>query len=218
MSDYPPVSGYSANYGNPDTNSPYPPPSYPNQYLQQDPSQTQTHWAPNYDTSVSAYGYNNSVPPFNPTAFTAGAPSLPFQVWNQDNTHLPHYNPPQSNAQYIGYDNSTLQMPYYPAQQPYQHSSQAQKPYDEGEVSEGDFDDAYGPQNPAPPPVGDSGANYYAGNDGSGYMDTAQRAVYARAQNYSHAQSGRTFITLFGHFGTCLLTNSKRLYFPSRIS
>jgi hypothetical protein len=187
MSDYPPTAPYGVSYGAQDhTNPPYLPPTYPNQYLQPDNGHTgQTHMTANYD----AYGYNRAVPAFSAAAVASGIPPLPiYQGWNQDPIPLPPYTAPQSATQYAGYmDNSHQNNQYYPAvnQTNYQQNTQVGRHFEQGELSEGEFEDGAAVTNT--PPIG-YGASHYRGNDGTGYVDTAQRAVYSRNNDY-HPQA-----------------------------
>jgi len=199
MSDYPPPQ---YGYGGPNqTNAPYLPPTYSNQYSQQDNSHTgQASYAQNYDPNMTAYGYNGSVPGFSAAALASGAPPLPiYQGWNQDPIPLPAYTAPQNNMQHPGYAVNPYHPNNYSYQQQYpapsavqqhsypQHEQQA-KPFDEGEVSEGEYDDGYNPTNPAPV---EHGSNHYYGNDATGYVDTAPRPVFAGGQDPASVQSGR---------------------------
>jgi hypothetical protein len=194
MSNYPPAPPYGA-YGNqPQTNPPYLPPSYPTQYVQPDDGHAaQTHIASNYN--ASAYGYNNSIPGFSAGSLAPVAPPLPiYQGWNQDALPLPSYSTPQNNVQYTGYGGNTYQtqQPYAPPQpQIYHQNTQQVAPYDEGELSEGEFD-TYGGQGTGGAAPADYGSNYYQGHDGTGYTNTAHRAVYPSGQDYSnqHYASG----------------------------
>jgi hypothetical protein len=187
MSNYPPPS-YGAN---PNPTPPYLPPAYPNQYLQADDGRTsQGHMASNYDTSMNAYGYNRTVPAFSAAAVASGVPPLPiYQGWNQDAVPLPPYTLPQNGGQYNGYTNNvqSQQQQYYPppAQPSYQQHPQQPKPFEQ-DLDEGEFDDSAVAANA--PSIG-YGATQYRGNDGTGYVDTAQRAVYSRPQEYSPQQS-----------------------------
>jgi hypothetical protein len=197
MSDYPPAPPYGASYGSqPQTNPSYLPP-YPNQYMPQDDGRAaQTHMTSNYDASMSAYGYNNSIPGFNAGSLASAAPALPiYQGWNQDAIPLPSYSTPQNNMQYTGYGGNSYQTPHsYSAPQPqsFHQTTQHPAPYDEGELSEGEFD-AYAGQNTGGATSASYGSGYYHGNDGTGYMNTAQRAVYPSSQDYNNQQyaSGR---------------------------
>lgn len=183
MSDYPSTPLYGANYGQNQPNPPYVPPAYPNQYSQPDDGHMGQHqYAPSYDSNMAAYGYNGAVPGFSAAALAAGAPPLPiYQGWNQDPVPLPPYNA-QSNMQHTGYTTNAYNnypQQYPPPPQNYQQNIQPAKPYDEGEVSEGEFEGAYTPQNSTHV---NYGANQYSGNGGNvgnGYVDTAHRAVYA---------------------------------------
>ena len=143
--------------------------------------------ASNYDTSMSAYGYNGAIPGFSAAAVASGVPPLPiFQGWNQDSIPLPPYTSPQNAPQYAEYsDGSHHNAQYFPPVEPqhYQHSTQAAKPFDNGELSEGEFEDNSFPGNTAPVSYG---INQYQGN--GGYVDTAHRAVYSRSQDFSPAQ------------------------------
>jgi hypothetical protein len=182
MSDYPSTPHYGANYGGQNQpNPPYLPPAYPNQYSQSDDGHMGQHqYAPNYVANMAAYGYNGVAPGFSAAALAAAAPPLPiYQGWNQDPVPLPPYNTQHNTMQQTGYTASTYNdypQHYAPPQQSYQHNIPQAKPYDEGEVSEGEFDGGYAPQNPTPV---DYGATQYGANGGNGYVDTAQRAVYA---------------------------------------
>lgn len=98
--------------------------------------------------------------------------------------------------QYTGYGGNPYQTQQsYPAPQPqtYHQNTQHVTPYDEGELSEGEFD-AYGGQHSGGTAAADYGSNYYQGNDGTGFMNTAHRAVYPN-QDYSNQQysSGTCF-------------------------
>lgn len=198
MSDYPATPHYGANYGGQNQqNPPYLPPTYPNQYPQTDESHMPQHqYAPSYDADVSGYGYNGGVPGFSAAALAAGAPPLPiYQGWHQDPASLPAYNPTHNNIQHVGYgaplyDGFPQQYPP-PAPQQTQHSYQQHLPttktYDEGEVSEGDFDGRYTQKSAV-----NQYASQYPGNGGNGYIDTAHRAVYTRSQDPIPLQAHRT--------------------------
>jgi len=180
MSDYPP---YGANYPARDqTNPPYLPPTYPNQYLQADDGVT-GHMASNYN--MAAYGYNRAIPTFSAATVASGVPPLPiYQGWNQDAIPLPPYTLPHNAAQYTGYssDSQNHSQHYHSAShQSYPQNAPAAKPFEPGDLSEGEFE-------ANTPPIG-YGATQFRGNDGTGYMDTAQRAVYSRTQNYSPQQA-----------------------------
>ena len=140
----------------------------------------QHQYAPNYDANMAAHGYNGAAPGFSAAALASGAPPLPiYQGWNQDHVPLPAYNPQHNAMQPTGYTANTYNnypQQYAPPQQSYQNSILQAKPYDEGEVSEGDFDGGYAPQNPTPVVYG---ATQYGANGSNGYIDTAQRAMYA---------------------------------------
>jgi hypothetical protein len=155
----------------------------------------QTHMASSYDTSMAAYGYNNAIPVFNPGSLAPAAPPVPvYQGWNQDAVPLPSYSAPQTNVQYAGYGSNSYQtQPAYapPHPQTYHQNTQHIAPYDEGELSEGEFD-AYGGQRAAggggAAASATYGSNYYQGNDGTGYMNTAHRAVYPSGHDYTNQQ------------------------------
>lgn len=190
MSEYQPALPYGASYGVRDHPNPtYLPPAYPNQYLQGNDGHT-GHIGNNNDTSIGAYTYNSSIPSFSASAVASGIPSLPiYQGWNQDGISLPPYTTPHHPAPYTGYSGNTQENSQYfqTMRQPISHqNSGVAKPFEPNDLSEGEFEDTAALTNT--PPVGYS-SNYYRGNDGTGYMDTAQRAVYSRAQNYS-PQSG----------------------------
>ena len=172
--------GYGAHQDQ--NNPPYLPPMYPNQYPQQDDGRMDQAGMPSsYDASgMSTYGYNGATPSFSASAIASGVPPLPiYQGWNQDPVPLPPYAPANPTPQYGGYTNGVHQNPqYYPPPQPtYQHNQPASRPYDEGELSEGEFEGA------AP----SYGTNQYRPNDGKGHVKTTQRSSYpiAHDQNQS---------------------------------
>lgn len=138
MSNYPPTNGYAMGYGGPGQgNQPYIPPAYQTQYPQTDDGNTgqgQAHFTANYD----AYGYNRAMPTFSAPALASGVPPLPiFQGWNQDSIPLPPYT--TVAAPYNGYTDTPQ---YYApvSQAPYQQPVQ-DPPFDQRELSEGEFDD-----------------------------------------------------------------------------
>lgn len=193
MSNYPSTPSYGGNYGARDqTNPTYLPPTYPNQYLQGDDGRaSQGQMGADYDASMSAYDYNRAVPTFSASAVAAGVPPLPiFQGWNQEAVPLPPYTTPQNTSQYTGYGNDyQANAPYYQqpmVQQPYHHHTGVAKPFEQNDLSEGEFEDVAGSTNT--PPVG-YGSTSYRANDGVGYMDIAHRAI-SRAQDYNPQQSG----------------------------
>jgi hypothetical protein len=188
MSEYPSTPHYGANYGGQNQqNPPYLPPTYPNQYPQTDEGHIgQLQYAPSYDANISSYGYNGAVPGFSAAALAPGAPPLPlYQGWNQDPVPLPVYNAPLNNMQHSGYavhpyDRYPQQYPPATSQSNYHQHISPTKQFDEGEVSEGEFDNGHAPSNSA---TMDYASAQYAGNGGNGYIDTAHRAVYARSQD-----------------------------------
>jgi hypothetical protein len=221
MSDYPPHP-YGAGYGARDHgNPPYLPPTYPNQYLQTEDGRTvqgQVHAASNYD----AYGYNRAIPAFSAAAVASGVPPLPiYQGWNQDSIPLPPYTAPSNPTQYAGYtDSSQHNTQYYPvvSQTGYQPPVTAPRPFEQGELSEGEFEDGAVATNT--PPAG-YGTTRYHGNDGTGYIDNAQRAVYSRTQDYSPHQSSYPGMLLNPpcYFHSYLLVPANNLnYSPQDIS
>jgi hypothetical protein len=190
MSDYPPTPSYGANYGA-QGNPPYLPPTYPNQYLQEDGRAGQGHIASNYDASMAAYGYNRNVSAFGAAAVATGVPPLPiYQGWNQDAIPLPPYTTLHNGPQYGSYtDNSLQNNQYYQplvSQPNFQQNLHAVKHYESNDLSEGEFEDGAIATNT--PPVGYH-PGHYGGNDVTGYHDTAQRAIYSRTQDYSPQQS-----------------------------
>ncbi|KAH8787177.1 hypothetical protein BGZ57DRAFT_755743 [Hyaloscypha finlandica] len=188
MSDYPSTPSYGASYGARDqTNPSYLPPTYQNQYIQGDDGRA-GHMAANYDASMAAYSYNRAVPTFSAAAVASGVPPLPiYQGWNQDSIPLPSYTAPHNPPQYASYGSASQASPQYYQhqamnQQSYHQNTGVAKPLEQTDLSEGEFEDAGASTNT--PPIG-YGSNHYSANDGTGYMDTAQRAVYSRAQDYS---------------------------------
>lgn len=198
MSDYPSASQYGANYGSQNQpNPPYLPPTYPNQYSRPDDGRMgQNHYAPNYDANMSAYGYNGHAPGFTAAPIATGAPPLPmYQGWNQDPVPVAPYNEQHDAMQRTGYTSNAYNnySQHYPTvQHSYQQSMQPAKPYDEGEVSEGEFDGGYPPQNPVST---DYTATQYGGNVGNGFVGTAHRAVYHRSQNQPPVQTSPAGMT-----------------------
>jgi len=183
MSEYNQHSHYGVNYGSQNhTNAPYLPP-YPNQYSQtNDGGSAQQNYIPNYDVNAAGYGYNQSVPGFNPTSVASVVPPLPiYQGWNQDPMPLPTYNAPSGNM-YSNQNYSSFPQPYpsIPQHQAYQPNPRVGKPYDDRKVSDTDYSTAYAPPNHTP--VIYSSAQY-RGADGNGYVDTAHRAVYPTPQD-----------------------------------
>ncbi|KAG4433393.1 hypothetical protein IFR05_011129 [Cadophora sp. M221] len=193
MSDYPSTPSYPPGYGSRDQQiPPYLPPTYPNQYLQADDSQ-QGQMASHYDSSMSAYGYNRSIPSFSASAVAAGVPPLPiFTGWNQDPVALPSFNnTPNNGAQYPGYTNSAHSTPYYqpPSQSAYQQQMLGVKSYDQGDLDEGEFEDQTNATHTSSNTYGNS---QFRENGGTGYIDTAQRAVHSKARDYSPQQSSHS--------------------------
>jgi len=139
MSDYPPTPSYGASYGARDqTNPPYLPPTYPNQYLQGDDGHTENIGS-SYDASMSAYAYNRSIPTFSAAAVASGVPPLPiYQGWNQDAMPLPPYTAPHNPSQYTGYGGSSQSNAQYyqPAgQQNYHQNTGIAKPLEQTDLS-----------------------------------------------------------------------------------
>ncbi|KAH7390304.1 hypothetical protein BKA64DRAFT_678928 [Cadophora sp. MPI-SDFR-AT-0126] len=190
MSDYPSNLSYPTGYGVHDQqNPPYLPPAYPNQYPQADNGQ-QGQVASHYDTSMSAYAYNRTIPSFSASAVAAGVPPLPiFQGWNQDSVPLPPYTTPNNGNQYPGYTNIAQQpAPYYqaPSQPSYQPQISGNKSFDQGDLDEGEYEDH---SNATHTPATGYNATQLRENSGTGYTDSAQRAVYSKAKEYSPQQS-----------------------------
>ena len=188
MSEYQ-STPYGASYGAPDqSNPPYIPVTYPTQYVQGD--DRTGHMGANYDASMAAYSYNRGIPGFSAAAVASGVPPLPiYQGWNQDAMPLPPYTAPPNPSPYPSYSGtSQVNTQYYqPMGQPsYPPNNAVAKPFEQTDLSEGEFEDVGA--SISTPPIG-YGSNHYHGSDGTGYMDSAQRAVYSRAQDYS-PQSG----------------------------
>jgi hypothetical protein len=139
---------------------------------------------------MAAYAYNRAIPTFSAAAVASGVPPLPiYQGWNQDAIPLPPYTTPHNPSQYTGYGGgSQANAQYYQpiGQQNYHQNTGVVKPFEQSDLSEGEFEDAGASTNT--PPVG-YGSGHYQRNDGTGYMDTAQRAVYSRAQDYGPQSS-----------------------------
>ncbi|KAI9046950.1 hypothetical protein LZ554_009025 [Drepanopeziza brunnea f. sp. 'monogermtubi'] len=185
-------------------NPQYLPPTYPNQY---DSQQGQPQMAPHYDAAMAAYGYNRAAPSFSASAIASGVPPLPiFQGWNQDSMPLPPYTTPQAQTQaqaqtqYTGYNNNAFNSnaqqntQYYPptAQPSYQQQAPGVRPYEQGELRDGGFDDEI--TRATHTPSAGYGAPQYLENGGNasggtGYTDTAQRAVYSKPRDYTPANN-----------------------------
>ncbi|EKD14354.1 hypothetical protein MBM_07584 [Drepanopeziza brunnea f. sp. 'multigermtubi' MB_m1] len=181
-------------------NPQYLPPTYPNQY---DSQQGQPQMAPHYDAAMAAYGYNRAAPSFSASAIASGVPPLPiFQGWNQDSMPLPPYTTPQAQTQaqaptqYTGYNNTAFNSNaqqntqyYAPTAQPsYQQQAPEVRPYEQGEQREGGFDDEI--TRATHTPSAGYGAPQYLENGGNssggtGYTDSAQRAVYSKPRDYT---------------------------------
>jgi hypothetical protein len=196
MSDYPHAPPYGASYGTQhQPNASYVPPTYPNHpYPQTDSGHTgASQYTQNYEASLNPYGYNQqAVPAFTATSVPSGPAPPKFPAWNQDPATLPAYTTPQNTMPYPSYaDSSYNNAPYYPSveQQSYLQNSRYSNLADEGELSGGEYDDTYAPTNPA---LVSYGSNQYQVPGGTGYMGTAQRAVYPRTQNYSPLHSAQT--------------------------
>lgn len=212
MSDYPSMPSYGASYGARDqTNPPYLPPTYPTQYLQGDDGRI-GHMGGNYDASMAAYSYNRSIPGFSAAAVASGVPPLPiYQGWNQDAMPLPPYTAPSNHSQYSGYGGvSQTNAQYYQpvGQQNYHQNTASAKSFEQADLSEGEFEDVGASTNT--PPVG-YGSSQYRGNDGTGYMDTAQRAVHSRAQDYSPQSGYQSMLRQISVTFPLLLTHSSKL-------
>jgi hypothetical protein len=197
MSDYPPTPSYGAHYGSRDqANPPYLPPTYPNQYIPPDDGRAaQGHMASNYDTSMSSYVYNRPLPPFSAAAIASGVPPLPpFNGWNQDPIPLPPFIPPQNPIQYPPLNNNPqFGSQFYPSYgQPSYHANvQTAKPYEQGELSEGEFEDNGLATNT--PPVA-YGASHYT--NGTNYGDSSTSAGYSGARELNTQQS---YPSMFNH-------------------
>ena len=138
------------------------------------------------DYNASAYAYNNAVPGFNAGSGDPAAHALPiYQGWNQGAVTVPSYSAPQSNMPYTGYAANSYQATYAPDPHTHQPNTQHVAPYDEGELSEGEFD-TYGGQNNNGAAPALYGSNYYQGNEGTGYINTVQRPVYFNGQDYNN--------------------------------
>ncbi|KUJ09359.1 uncharacterized protein LY89DRAFT_285810 [Mollisia scopiformis] len=191
MSDYPSTPSYGANYGSRDqTNPPYIPASYPNQYMQPDDGRTaQGNMASHYDTSMSAYAYNRALPSFSAAAVASSVPPLPiYQGWNQDSIPLPPFNPPHNTAQYPSYGNNAQNGSQFYSSMGhtnYLPNAQPAKAYEQGELSEGEFEDGGLATNT--PPAGYSTSQY--GNGGTNYNDNSSHAGYAQVQDFTPQQT-----------------------------
>jgi hypothetical protein len=180
MANYPQTPSYGAN--------PYLQPPYSNQYLQSEESRTnQGHMGGHFDNSMNGYGYNRTVPTFSAAAVASGVPPLPiFQSWNQDSMPLAQYSNSQNAGQYSnGYNRDAQSQQHYPplSQTNYQqHMPQSRAlELESGEV---EFD-ANANTMAANTTAVRYGASQYTGNEATGYVDTAQHAMYSGAQEYN---------------------------------
>ncbi|KAG9229273.1 hypothetical protein BJ875DRAFT_203259 [Amylocarpus encephaloides] len=189
MSNYPVAPQYGLNYGVQDqTNPPYLPPAYPTQYIQPaDARMGHGNMSSSYDASVPSYGYHGPAPSFSASAIASGVPPLPiFQGWNQDAMPLPPYNA-HNGQQYANYSDQNIQgahqnsQYYAPPNQPsYQSNAQVPRPYDEGEVSEGEFEGNIHSMNQA-----SYRGNQYSATSRTPYIEPAHQPTYntPQAQN-----------------------------------
>ncbi|KAH8646374.1 hypothetical protein BGZ60DRAFT_570702 [Tricladium varicosporioides] len=176
MSDYPPVS-YGMGYGAHDqSNSSYIPPTYPAQYMpQNDGRMAQGNMPASYDAPMSSYGYNGPTPSFSATAIASGVPPLPiYQGWNQDAVPMPLYQPANGPAYNPYPENTHPNPPYYTPsnQHAYQQNTLITKPFDEGEVSEGEFEPAA-----ASIPPTSYASDQYRPNDRGEYSESSRRTI-----------------------------------------
>jgi len=135
-----------------------------------------------YDASMSAYGYGGGgAPSFSAAAVASGVPPLPiFQGWNQDPVPIPPYAAAHAASQYSGYPNNGHQNSQYyapPAQHAYQQPQSTSRPYDEGELSDGEFENNGNHSNNGPI-ISTYESIQYRGNDGPNHVDMAQRSAY----------------------------------------
>lgn len=184
MSDYPAAPSYGVNYGAQDhsqnqSNPAYLPPTYPAQYMQQDDGRIgHGNMSSSYDASMSGFGYNGPAPSFSASAIATGVPPLPiYQGWNQDSIPLPPYSA-HNSQQYSGYSDTNAQnnhhnSQYYISQPSYQPPPQVSQPYDEGEVSEGEFKGNSRQMNNS---TATHGANQYSVNERTNYGE--QHGIY----------------------------------------
>ncbi|KAF7955091.1 uncharacterized protein EAE97_000350 [Botrytis byssoidea] len=193
MSDYP---YYGAAYGNRDqsNNPPYPTYSNHSAYYPQDDGRSGQHaMTQGYDNTM-AYGYNQQqLPNYSAPAMQNNIPPVPvFQGWNQENSSMPQYNAaPQGMHSYAGYNhqnyaqNSQYYAPVAAPQPAYHSQTPAYGNVENREMSEGEFDDTSAHMRSAAPnaSIGAPGSRHYRGNDGTGYLDTAHRAVYPTGQD-----------------------------------
>jgi hypothetical protein len=185
------MPSYGGSYGSRDqTNPPYLPPTYPTQYLQGDDGRT-GHMGGNYDASMAAYSYNRSIPGFSAAAVASGVPPLPiYQGWNQDAVPLPPYTAPSNHSQYSGYGGvpQTSAQYYQPVgKQNYHQNTASAKSFEQADLSEGEFED-----------VGAS-------------VNTPQRAVQSRAQDYSPQSGYQSMLRRISVTFHLLLTHSSKL-------
>ncbi|RDW62296.1 hypothetical protein BP6252_11729 [Coleophoma cylindrospora] len=192
MADYPQTPHYGSHFGH-QSQSPYVPPTYPNQYMQSTTHQIPGNYAypvaQSMENTQSAYNYNQNIPG------TATAPGLNhqqpiYQGWNQEPMPSAPYTPQQPNLQNPSYG------PSYYGQQNYQLPPQAQQQYsqypapgEDGELSEGEFEPRAAHTGPLPSAY-DQAPTW--NSDRTGFVDTAHRAVFPRNQERSTPQSARS--------------------------
>jgi hypothetical protein len=182
MANYPNAPAYGVNYGAQDqTHPPYVPPAYPAQYMQPAIGPMGNGMSASYDVSNPMYEYSGTAP-FSASAIASGVPPLPiFHGWNQNQAPLPVYNA-HAGQQYMNYSDqnaahSQHNSQYYVPQTPpvYQPVSQPPPVYDEGEVSESEFDGRRHQLNNS----AIYGGVQHPANDRTAYADSSQQAMYS---------------------------------------
>jgi hypothetical protein len=197
MADYPNASAYGVNYGAQDqTHPPYVPPAYPAQYMQPADGRMGSGMSSAYEYTNPVYTYNGPGS-FSASAIASGVPPLPiFQGWNQNQAPLPVYNA-HAGQQYMNYSDQNAQHSqhnsqyYVPANTPvYQPVSQPPPVYDEGEVSENEFDSRRRQLNN---PITSYGGTQYPANDRTAYIDSAQQGRHSAPSEQQNQQ--KSFVT-----------------------
>jgi hypothetical protein len=218
MADYPNAPAYDVNYGGQDqTHPPYVPPAYPAQYMQPADGRIGNGMSSSYDVSNPMYGYNGPAS-FSASAIASGVPPLPiFQGWNQNQAPLPVYNA-HAGQQYMNYSDQNAQHSqhnsqyYVPPNLPvYQPVSQPLPVYDEGEVSESEFDSR---RRQLDNPTTSFGGIQYPAKDRTAYTDPAQQAMYSapsehiQQRPYVTCKEACSHINHVKHDTDCIVANA----------
>lgn len=225
MSNYPPPQ-YGGGYGTPDqSNMPYLPPAYPQQYYQQDSTRgahVQMNTQMNAATgNYNSYGYNHLAPGFNSTVGAPAISPMPiFQGWNQDSLPLPPFTTAPQQSSYSAYNGAYQQTQYgVPANQNSwsQPPANNAKAVEQSDLSEGEYDDSAMPNNHV------SSQDYSTAHfqQNSSIAQSRQPPVNGR---FNHEGSPSHQSSTYGNINssvsliTCLLYLQETATYPSNLS